>query len=209
MNKGMFITFEGGDGSGKSTQIEILSGALEATGFDVLTTREPGGTAISEAVRNILLDPDNGEMSPVTEAMLYGAARAQLVHEVIKPALEKGMIVICDRFLDSSIAYQGYGRQLGDIVEKINEPAIDDCMPEITFFMNLDPEVASGRIGERGEDKDRIESESEEFHRRVAKGYEELEKKYPDRIVPIDASETVDKISVKIIETVMTRIYQR
>ena len=209
MKKGMFITFEGGDGSGKSTQISILSGALEATGFDVLITREPGGTQISEGIRKILLDPENREMSPETEMLLYAASRAQLVDQIIRPALEAGRIVICDRFLDSSIAYQGYGRGLGEAVQIVNEPAIKDCMPDVTFFLDLDPADAEKRIGGRGEEKDRIEQEDDDFHRRVAEGYAALAEDDPDRIVHIDASDAMENISVKIIDTVMTRIYQR
>lgn len=209
MDKGMFITFEGGDGSGKSTQIDILCGALEGMGYNVLLTREPGGTEISEKVRDILLDPGNSEMGPITEMLLYAAARAQLVQEVIRPALDQGRIVICDRFLDSSIAYQAYGRDLGDLVEEINRPAVDGCMPDITFFLKLSPEDAEARIGHRGDEKDRIEMEDDGFHNRVAEGYEALEKKYPDRIVAVDASKSVVDISVKIIETVMDRISQR
>ena len=209
MRKGLFITFEGGDGSGKSTQIEILAGALEGTGFDVIVTREPGGTRISEAIRDLLLDPENSEISPLTEALLYASARAQIVDQLIRPALDEGKVVICDRFIDSSIAYQGYGRGLGDQVESINAPATADCMPDITFFMKIDPEDAKKRIGDRGEEKDRIEKESDDFHRKVAEGYEELEKRFPDRIVPIDASARPEEISVKIIETVMNRIFER
>ena len=126
MNRGYFITFEGGDGSGKSTQIGILRDSLIATGYDVVLTREPGGTAISEKIRELILDPENGEMDDMTEAFLYAAARAQLVRQLIKPALEEGKVVICDRFVDSSIAYQAYGRGLGDAVGVINTYAVDD-----------------------------------------------------------------------------------
>lgn len=209
MKKGMFITFEGGDGSGKSTQIEILRGSLEAMELEVLITREPGGTKISEDIRKMLLDPENAEMSPKTEMLLYAAARAQLVDEVIRPALEEGKVVICDRFLDSSIAYQAYGRGLGDSVETVNGPATEGCMPDITFFLEIDPEKAGERISDRGEEKDRIEREDDEFRKRVARGYAELAEKHPDRIVRIDASATVEEIAVKIIDEAMRRIYER
>ena len=209
MKEGMFITFEGGDGSGKTTQIEILRGSLEAMELEVLVTREPGGTKISEDIRKTLLDPDNAEMSPGTEMLLYAAARAQLVDEVIRPALDEGKVVICDRFLDSSIAYQAYGRGLGESVEIVNGPAIGDCTPDITFFLEIDPEKATDRIKDRGEEKDRIEREDDGFRRRVADGYRELARKYPDRIVRIDASKSMEEIAVKIIDKTMTKIYER
>ena len=205
----MFITFEGSDGSGKSTQIEILQGALEAMELEVLVTREPGGTKISENIRSLLLDPDNSEMSPKTEMLLYAAARAQLVDQVIRPALDEGKVVICDRFLDSSIAYQAYGRGLGDSVETVNGPAVEECMPDITFFLEIDPEKAGDRIADRGEEKDRIEREDDGFRKRVAQGYSELADKYPDRIVRIDATGSVEEIAVRIIDKAMTRIYER
>lgn len=196
MKQGYFITFEGGDGSGKSTQIKKLKSFLEANGFNVILTREPGGTEIGEKIRSIILDPENGEMSAVTEAMLYAASRAQHVTEVIKPAIDSGKIVICDRFVDSSIAYQGYGRKLGESVEIINSYAVGEYMPHMTFLLKLKPQVGSSRIAER--DKDRIEQESAAFHQVVFDGYEELEKLYPERIVGIDASGTIEQIEEEI-----------
>ena len=209
MNKGFFITFEGGDGSGKSTQIEFLRGSLEAMELEVMVTREPGGNRISEEIRKILLDPENDEMSPKTEMLLYAAARAQLIDECIRPALDEGKVVICDRFLDSSIAYQGYGRGLGESVETVNGPATEDCMPDLTFFLDIDPESAGGRIRDRGEKKDRIEQEGNDFRARVAQGYSALAEKYPYRIVRIDASAGVEEIAVRIINETMDRIYSR
>ena len=152
MNRGFFITFEGGDGSGKSTQISILKESLIEKGYDVILTREPGGTDISEKIRELILDPENGEMEDITEAYLYAAARAQLVRQLIKPALEEGKVVICDRFVDSSIAYQGFGRGLGDAVGVINTYAVDDCMPDLTILLKLDPERGSSRIAGREHD---------------------------------------------------------
>lgn len=201
----MFITFEGGDGSGKSTQIAKLKDALQAKGFDVVLTREPGGTPISEKIRQVILDKDNQGMTPVTEALLYAAARAQLVRQVIIPALEEGRIVICDRFLDSSIAYQGFGRQLGDAVDNINQYAIAGCMPDLTIFLKLDPASGRERIGSR--EKDRIEMESDAFHQRVAEGYRWLEENYPERILAVDASQSIEEIAVKIEAAVMERIH--
>ena len=196
MSKGYFITFEGGDGSGKYTQIGILRDRLTEAGYDVILTREPGGTQISEKIRELILDPDNREMDDMTEAMLYAAARAQLVRQLIKPALEEGKVVICDRFVDSSIAYQAFGRGLGDAVGVINTYAVDDCMPDLTILLRLDPERGSDRIAGRAHD--RIEQASDEFHRKVYEGYLKLEEMYPDRILGIDASGTIEEIAEEI-----------
>ena len=202
MNKGLFITFEGGDGSGKSTQITILKQNLEKAGKEVLITREPGGTEISEKIREIILDKNNTEMDDMTETMLYAAARAQLVSQVIKPALQEGKVVICDRFVDSSIAYQGYGRNLGDSVSIINSFAIGDCMPDMTVLLKVNPQEGNRRIAVRNEDRDRIELASEDFHQKVYEGYLELEKKYPDRIIGIEATDTIENIAAVIIDRV-------
>ena len=196
MDRGFFITFEGGDGSGKSTQIGILRDRLTEAGYDVVLTREPGGTQISEKIRDLILDPANGEMDDMTEAMLYAAARAQLVRQLIKPALAEGKVVICDRFVDSSIAYQAYGRGLGDAVGVINTYAVDDCMPDLTILLKLDPERGSNRIA--GREHDRIEQASDAFHRRVYEGYLKLEEIYPERILGIDASGTIREIAEEI-----------
>ena len=196
MNKGYFITFEGGDGAGKSTQINILKDELTAAGYDVILTREPGGTQISEKIRELILDPANSEMDDMTEAFLYAAARAQIVRELIKPALEEGKVVICDRFVDSSIAYQGFGRGLGDAIGVINTYAVDGCMPDMTILLRLDPEKGSSRIADR--EHDRIEQASDAFHRKVHEGYLKLEEMYPDRIVGIDASGTINEIAETI-----------
>lgn len=194
--RGYFITFEGGDGSGKSTQIDILKDRLEKKGYDVLLTREPGGTRISEKIRDIILDKNNDEMDYMTEAMLYAAARAQLVKQVIEPMLEDNKIVICDRFVDSSIAYQAYGRGLGDSVGIINSFAVGGCLPDVTFFLRVDPSIGSSRISSR--ERDRIEQEPDEFHTKVYNGYMELEEKFPDRIVGINASRSIEEIAAEI-----------
>lgn len=204
MKKGLFITLEGPDGSGKSTQIEEIKRFFEKRGETVLITREPGGTPIGEKIRALILDRANKEMEPMTEAMLYAAARAQHVAQVIRPALAEGIHVICDRFLDSSIAYQGYGRGLGDCVTVINAYAVQDCMPDLTFLMKLNPEVARGRI--RKENQDRIEMETSDFHSRVFDGYEELELQFPDRIVGIDASQEIEGIRVEILSQIERRL---
>lgn len=193
MEKGLFISIEGPDGSGKSTQIRRINSFFEERGYTAVNTREPGGTAIGEKIRSIILDKENSEMCAMTEAFLYAASRAQHVAQVIRPALSQGKIVICDRFIDSSIAYQGYGRKLGDCVRIINEYAVSGCMPDITFLMKLDPGVGKKRI--REEEADRLEREALQFHRDVYNGYLEIEKKYNDRIVGIDASRSVDEIA--------------
>lgn len=200
MREGYFISFEGGDGSGKSTQIQILREFLEERGYDVIITREPGGTPISEKIRSIILDKANSEMDDMTEALLYAAARAQLVSQVIRPALEEGKVVICDRFVDSSMAYQAYARGLGDSVKTINAFAVGDCMPDLTILLKVNPQVGSSRIGNR--ERDRIELASSDFHKKVYEGYLQLEKLYPERIVGIDAADTIENISGIIFERI-------
>lgn len=197
MKRGLFITMEGPDGSGKSTQIAAIKSFLEQKGERIVITREPGGTRISEKIRELLLDRENRDMDSMAEALLYAAARAQHVAQVIRPALEDGTHVICDRFIDSSIAYQGYGRGLGDCVAIINAYAVNDCIPDITFLLKLDPEVGKSRIASTA--RDRIEMEKIDFHNRVFSGYKALEMEYPDRIVGIDASADVEQISYEII----------
>ncbi len=204
--KGIFITIEGPDGSGKSTQIRRINEFFEKRGCSTLNTREPGGTDIGEKIREILLDRANGEMHAMTEALLYAASRAQHVEELIRPALSAGKVVICDRFIDSSLAYQGYGRHLGDSIMAINEYAIAGCMPDVTFLMKLDPSVGKERISEA--EADRLELEALQFHEEVYRGYLALEKKYPDRIVGIDASRGIDEIAAEI-ERHLEKIYAR
>ncbi|NLK88240.1 MAG: dTMP kinase [Clostridiaceae bacterium] len=194
MNRGLFITIEGTDGSGKTTQIRNMMEHMSSLGCKVLLTREPGGTRISESIRSIILDPAYTEMHNVTELLLYSAARAQLVEQVIKPTVAKGQTVICDRYTDSFFAYQGYGRGLDmDMLEKITTTAIDGMMPDITFFFDLDPEIGLKRRMTAAAG-DRIENEVMEFHRRVYDGYKELAAKYSDRIKTIDASKPVDEV---------------
>lgn len=196
MNNGLFITMEGPDGAGKSTQLEFIRNFLLSRGIDALFTREPGGTPISEKIRRIILDKKNTEMAPMTEALLYAAARAQHVEQVIRPTLKRGKTVVCDRYVDSSIAYQGYGRHLGEGVSIINDYAIGGCIPDITFLLKISPEVAKNRI--KSEDQDRLEREADAFHLDVYEGYLALEQKYPDRIVGIDASGDIETISREI-----------
>ena len=196
--RGLFISIEGPDGSGKSTQIENIKKFFEDKNIEIVFTREPGGTAIGERIREIILDNSFKEMDPMTEAMLYAASRAQHVAQVIGPALEAGKVVVCDRFVDSSLAYQGFGRELGDAVEVINSYAIGPYMPDVTFLMKLDPNEGKHRIQENRDTQDRLEHEKLAFHRKVYKGYLEIEKRYPDRILGIDASRGIDEIRDEI-----------
>lgn len=198
MKKGLFITLEGVDGAGKSTQIAAIKEFFEKKGLEAIVTREPGGTAISEKIREIILDRENREMEPMTEALLYAAARAQHVAQVICPALEQGKHVICDRFVDSSIAYQGYGRKLGDSISIINAYAAAGCVPDITFFLRLESGAAKERIG--ANHLDRIELEAMDFHQRVFHGYETLALQFPERIVTIDAAREIGEIQEEIQE---------
>ena len=184
---GLFITFEGADGCGKSTQLRLLAEFSEQRGVDVVRTREPGGCPVAEKIRDIVLGVGN-EMDAVTEAMLYAAARAAHVRAVIKPALEAGRVVLCDRFVHSSLAYQGYGRELGvELVWQINAPAVDACMPDATVFINITPEKAFERMNE-SKVHDRLESEDIAFHQRVYDGFTELSKGHD--IISVDARGT-------------------
>lgn len=194
MKKGLFITVEGTDGSGKTTQIGLIEGYLKEKGCDVVLTREPGGTNISEKIRSIILDAGNSEMGYITEMMLYASSRAQLVSEVIKPAVESGKIVVCDRFVDSSYVYQGFGRGIDlKIIADINRIALDGTIPDITFFFDISPEVAlKRRIDSTG--ADRIEKEKMDFHMRVYNGYKKLVMLYPERIKPIESCRTIGEI---------------
>lgn len=204
--KGIFITFEGPDGSGKTTQINLLKEYLDEKGYDIVITREPGGTRISEDIREVILDKKNVGMDRITEALLYAAARAQHVSEVIKPALAAGKAVICDRYIDSSIVYQGIGRGLGiDFIEKINSMAVQKIMPDVTLLLKIDP--AEGL--KRRKDSDvlnRLDLERLSFHEDVYRGYLTLESKYTDRIRSIDGSRSIEEVSKDIIQIVETII---
>jgi dTMP kinase len=183
--KGLFITFEGLDGCGKSTQMELLAAALQDRGYVVTITREPGGTSLGEAIRGLLLDPRHHGMAARAEALLYAAARAHLVEQVIRPALKDGQVVLCDRYIDSSLAYQGFGRGLGtDDVMTLNVWATDCLFPDLTLFLDLDDDMRATRMAAV---PDRLEAEDEEFHRRVGQGYRELLLMHPHRIRRVDA----------------------
>ncbi|MBR4430478.1 MAG: dTMP kinase [Clostridiales bacterium] len=207
MMKGIFITFEGIDGCGKSTQCELLKNYLESNGKDFLFVREPGGTEIGERIREILLDKKNSRMTARTELLLFEAARAQITDEVIKPALEEGKIVLCDRFFDSSSAYQGMARGMGmDFVGSLNMAATGGLKPDITFFFDITAEAAFERRGKRGEASDRIELAGLKFQEDVRKGYLELAKNSDGRIVTIDAAKGIDEIFAQILETLEGKI---
>ena len=197
MGRGLFITFEGADGSGKTTQYRLFAQFLREKGYDVITTREPGGTEISEKIRSLILDPDNSEMTDMTEAFLFAASRTQHVSQLIKPAVEAGKIVLCDRFMDSSIAYQGYARGLGDCVRQINEVAVMGMQPDLTFFLDLTPEEGRKRNIKAGK-ADRLEKQDMDFHDRVYEGYKQLAEIYGSRFIVIDASGSKEEVQERI-----------
>ncbi len=190
---GVFITFEGGDGCGKSTQIKRLAATLRRAGADVMVVREPGGTVVGEAVRSVLLDPEHQALDSVAELLLYEASRAQNVAEVVRPALAKGTWVLLDRFADSSTAYQGYGRGLGrETVEALNAVATGGLVPEATVLLDIDPVEGVRRA--TGGGADRLEAAGAEFHARVRAGFLEIASDEPERFIVVDASGTPDAI---------------
>lgn len=196
MNRGIFITMEGPEGAGKTTIIHMLGKALQEEGYQVLLTREPGGIPISEQIREVILNKDNTAMDSRTEALLYAAARRQHLVEKVMPALEKGSIVLCDRFIDSSLAYQGYARGL-DIEEvyNINKFAIGDMMPDATFFFDIKPEEGLRRIQSNGEREiNRLDLEALEFHEKVYEGYQVTINRWKDRFIIIDAERTIEEV---------------
>ena len=193
-SRGLFITVEGIDGCGKSTQARLIAAALEAAGHDVLRLREPGGVKISEQIRAILLDPANAEMGDVCELLLYEAARAQLVHQVIRPALAAGKTVVCDRFYDSTTAYQAFADGLDrNMVSQANELAVDGCRPDLTLVFDLPVEDALRRRSGR-EAEDRLELKGLEFQERVAAGFRAVAADEPDRVKLIDAGESIAEV---------------
>lgn len=194
--KGLFITLEGGEGSGKTTAAKRLVEKLEAMGKEVVYTREPGGIEIAEEIRAVILDPKNTMMDARTEALLYAASRRQHLVEKVQPALNEGKVVICDRFVDSSLVYQGIGRGLGiEAVYEMNLFAIGDLMPDCTLFFDVAPEVGLARINaNKDREVNRLDMESLAFHHRVYEGYQKILTLYPERIVRIDASLGVDEV---------------
>lgn len=199
---------EGPDGSGKTTQIELLKQYLGEKGYDIVLAREPGGTVIGEAIREVILNKDYQEMSHMTELLLYASARAQLVNQVIRPALNDGKAVICDRFVESSAVYQGIGRGLGvETVYEVNNYALGDVKPSLTIFMDLDAEAGIHRKKNQTE-LDRMEMEDLSFHKRVVEGYRQLAQLYPDRIFPVDATLPIEKIHSIIVEEMERRFFK-
>ncbi len=198
--EGIFITFEGPDGSGKTTQLKLLANYLIEKGYDVVTTRDPGGTIISDKIREILLRPDYIDLKNQTEILLYAASRAQLVHEVIIPALNQGKIVLSDRFIDASIAYQAYGLAIDkNIIEEINMFASSGLKPHRTYLLSIKPKIGRERvlarnISEFSDTLDRIEQKDIEYHQRVLNGFNELAENNKARIIKIDGEQSVDKI---------------
>ena len=198
-DRGLFITFEGTDGAGKTTQIQRLSADLRQAGHDICLTREPGGTPISEQIRDMLLNPDHSEMAATTELLLYAASRAQHVSEVIKPALEAGKIVISSRFADAMVVYQGYGRGLDlERINRLNRIATEGVTPDVTFVLDLPVEIGLQRVQKRRGGLDRLEREKIEFHQRLRDGYRALAQQEPQRLKIIDAQATPDQVYVQI-----------
>ncbi len=194
-----FITFEGSEGCGKSTQVKLLAERLEKSGVPFLVTREPGGTPIGETIRDLLqFAPHNASMTPATELLLFEASRSQLVREIIKPALERGVCVIADRFFDSTTVYQGAARKLDrQIVAQLNAFAVGDCLPDITFVLDVDAATARSRM-KAPRRPDRMEQQPAEFYERVREAYRDLAKREPKRIVLIDGAQTPEKIENEI-----------
>ncbi len=203
--RGKFITFEGCDGCGKSTQLKLLSDYLTAQKIPHVFTREPGGGKISEQIREILLNGKNAEMTDECEALLYAAARVQHLHDKVEPALAEGKLVICDRYVDSSLAYQAFARRLGvDFVEKINAYALENYLPDVTVFIDLTPEAAFLR--KKGADEnDRMELAGMAFHQRVYTGYKMLAEQNPKRVVCVDGDQTPEEIFGDVVKVLRAR----
>lgn len=196
MSNGMFITFEGADGCGKTTQQMLAADYLESKGYEILITREPGAKGLGEDIRKILLDY-KGPVSERCESLLFLADRAQHVDNMILPAIEKGQIVLCDRYTDSTVAYQGYGRQQNlERIKKLNDFATNLLKPDLTFVFDIDVETSMQRVGK---EKDRMESEGKEFHNRVRNGYLKLAEEEPNRIKVLDAAKSIDEIHEEVV----------
>ncbi|NJP39004.1 dTMP kinase [Bacillus luteus] len=208
---GWFITVEGGEGAGKTTAMLSLKEKLEGEGWEVLATREPGGSVIAEKIRAVILDPSHTEMDPRTEALLYAAARRQHLIEKVFPHLEKGGIVLCDRFVDSSLVYQGYARGIGvEAVKELNRFATEGRMPDLTLYFDIDPEIGLARISSgRGHEVNRLDAEALPFHEKVRSMYRELQQQEPERIRQIDASGTPDLTVKKAWEEIHKKLAGR
>ena len=206
----MFITLEGPEGSGKSSQIGLLADFLEQQGFSVVVTREPGGTLIGDQIRHVLHDVANTAMSPAAELLLYSASRAQLVHELIRPALAAGQVVLCDRYADSTLAYQGYGRNLNlTDLQTITQFATGGLKPDLTLLLDIDVERGLARRRDGGEEMNRLDLEVVEFHQRGREGYHNLAQQDPDRWVIVDADRLVTAVQADLQVIILERLQER
>lgn len=203
MNLKNFITFEGGECSGKTSVIEAVKKELDKRGISYISTREPGGIKIAEQIRNVILDVENTDMTKECETLLYAASRMQHLSQRVLPALENNLVVLCDRFLDSSLAYQGYARGIGmENVLKANSFALD-YLPELTIFIDVTPDVALKRLSSRKEKQDRLDLETMDFHKKVYEGYHKVLEMYPDRIVRIDGNQSLEEVTKECVDKVL------
>lgn len=204
----MFITLEGPEGSGKTTAVEAAVKELEARGYQIVRTREPGGTPIAEQIRNVILDKENTKMDPRTEALLYAASRRQHLVEKVWPALKEGKIVICDRYLDSSLAYQGGARGLGiDNILNVNMFATENTFPDLTLLFDITPEEGLKRISANANrEVNRLDLEKLDFHHKVRNSFLELAKRYPERYVIIDASKSREEVAKATLEAILSKL---
>jgi dTMP kinase len=204
----LFITFEGGEGSGKSSVMKLLAERLDKEGYSIVTTREPGGTPIAEEIRNVILDKKNTDMDPRTEALLYAASRRQHLVQKVWPALKEGKLVLCDRFLDSSLAYQGVARHLGvDEILNVNLFATEGKYPDLTLFFDLEPEIGLARIAANaGREVNRLDLEKMDFHKNVRAAFQDLAKRFADRYVVIDASQSFEKVFEDAYKAIKARL---
>lgn len=211
MKRNLFVTFEGPEGAGKTTVLEKIVEQLQQQEFDVLKTREPGGVDIAEKIRDIILNPAHTKMNERTEALLYAAARSQHFYEVVEPAIQKGKLVLCDRFIDSSLAYQGYARGIGmDEVLTINEFAIGKRFPDLTILFDVEPAIGLARIHAHSErEVNRLDVESLSFHEKVREGYHEAVKRYPNRIKIVDASNSIEDVTKEVWDILISRLTQK
>ncbi|MED3645615.1 dTMP kinase [Halalkalibacterium halodurans] len=208
MTKGCFITVEGGEGAGKTSALDAIEEMLRENGRSVVRTREPGGIPIAEQIRSIILDVDHTRMDPRTEALLYAAARRQHLVEKVLPALEAGHVVLCDRFIDSSLAYQGYARGIGfEDILAINEFAIEGRYPDLTLLFRVDPDVGLSRIHrDQSREQNRLDQEALTFHQKVKEGYERIVETYPERVVEIDANQSFDQVVADAVRMIKQRL---
>lgn len=207
--KGLFISFEGTEGSGKTTLIENILKHYTEKGYNVIKTREPGGSKIAEDIRNVILDVNNTNMDCITEALLYAASRRQHLTEKVIPYLDKGYIVLCDRFIDSSLAYQGYARGIGiEKVYQVNQVATNGLLPDVTIYVDVHPEVGLSRIKKNNREENRLDLEKIEFHNKVYEGYNQIAKMFPERFIAINGEQARDKVFLDTI-TIIDKLLQK